>query len=100
MTLTPIEESIFHSTTQCQTTVEEEENENSTQKVSAVLVSFRAVDGKAEHDQYIDLSNQVTLAPIAITIVTPSSERARTRALWSVVIRMGSLRSEFRCRGR
>ncbi len=76
-TLTPIEEKYLplkaEKTTSAKTTVEEEENENSTQKVSAVLVSFRVapVDGKAEHDQYIDLSNQVTLALSAPDTETP-----------------------------
>jgi type II secretory pathway pseudopilin PulG len=42
----------------------EKEKINSAENTSSVLVSFRVapVDGKVEHDQYIDLSNQVTLA--------------------------------------
>ena len=41
--------------------------------MSAVLVSFRVapVDSKAEHDQYIDLSNQVTFAFSAPNVETP-----------------------------
>jgi type II secretory pathway pseudopilin PulG len=41
-----------------------EEKEDSAENTSSVLISFRVapVDGKSEHDQYIDLSNQVTLA--------------------------------------
>jgi Tfp pilus assembly protein PilW len=40
---------------------------------ASVLVSFRVapVDGKVEHDQYIDLSNQVTLALSAPDTETP-----------------------------
>ncbi len=49
------------------------EKENSAENVAAVLVSFRVapVDSKAEHDQYIDLSNQVTFAFSAPNVETP-----------------------------
>ena len=49
------------------------EKENSANEVASVLVSFRIapVDGKVEHDQYIDLSNQVTLAFSAPNVENP-----------------------------
>jgi Tfp pilus assembly protein PilW len=55
------------------TTGSKEEKENSAENVSSVLVSFRVapIDGKVEHDQYIDLSNQVTLAFSAPNTETP-----------------------------
>lgn len=51
----------------------EKEKENSTEAVSSVLVSFRQVpsDKKTERDQYIDLSNQATLALSAPNSETP-----------------------------
>ena len=50
-----------------------EEKANSAENTSSVLVSFRVapVDGKIEHNQYIDLSNQVTLAFSAPDTETP-----------------------------
>jgi type II secretory pathway component PulJ len=50
-----------------------EEKANSAENVSSVLISFRVapVDGKAEHDQFIDLSNQVTLTLSAPNTETP-----------------------------
>jgi hypothetical protein len=61
-TLTQIEEYLPLKTET--KTGSEIEKEDSAENVSSVLVSFRVapVDGKVEHDQYIDLSNQVTLA--------------------------------------
>ncbi len=55
------------------TTGSTEEKANSAENTSSVLVSFRVapVDGKVEHDQYIDLSNQVTLAFSAPNTETP-----------------------------
>ncbi len=43
------------------------------EEAASVLISFRVapVDGKAEHDQYIDLSNQATLAFSAPNAETP-----------------------------
>jgi type II secretory pathway pseudopilin PulG len=53
--------------------VSEKEKEYSAENVSSVLISFRVapVDGKTEHDQYIDLSNQATLAFSAPNTETP-----------------------------
>lgn len=49
------------------------EKENNTEAVASVLISFRQapVDGKSEHNQYIDLSNQATLALSAPNSETP-----------------------------
>lgn len=71
-TLTEIEKEYIPLKAETKTGLEKEK-ENSTQKVAAVLISFRVapVDGKAEHDQYIDLSNQVTLALSAPDTETP-----------------------------
>jgi type II secretory pathway pseudopilin PulG len=50
-----------------------EEKAYSSNNVSSVLISFRQAprDGKTEHDQYIDLSNQATLALSAPNSETP-----------------------------
>jgi Tfp pilus assembly protein PilW len=71
-TLTPILSSYIPLKKET-TTGSTEEKENSAENVSSVLVSFRVapVDGKAERDQYIDLSNQVTLAFSAPNTETP-----------------------------
>ena len=71
-TLTEIEPAYIPLKAETKTGLEKEK-ENSTQKVSSVLISFRVapVDGKTEHDQYIDLSNQVTLALSAPDTETP-----------------------------
>jgi type II secretory pathway pseudopilin PulG len=49
------------------------EKENSSNNVSSVLISFRQAprDGKTEHDRYVDLSNQTTLALSAPNSETP-----------------------------
>jgi type II secretory pathway pseudopilin PulG len=51
----------------------EKEKENRSNNVASVLISFRQAprDGKAEHDQYVDLSNQTTLALSAPNSETP-----------------------------
>jgi Tfp pilus assembly protein PilV len=71
-TLTPILPAYIPLKAETKTSTPEEKA-NSAENVSSVLISFRVapVDGKTEHDQYIDLSNQATLAFSAPNTETP-----------------------------